>query len=600
METNEKPHPFRSLLMYMCVGEVFYLLFVILSPLPGFHLTSTPLVDTFPWTLFLSRKLVAITGDLLKQYNGFSFALLGIIFIGLFLTYAGACRRVLCSQVTEQYNRTYFYLILAGAALFGVTLLFQPMLFSDDVFTYIFSGRILAVYHANPLSTTPQQFTTDPYLFWTISGRGGPNIYGPLWLFICGLLAHISNTPVVSLFLFKGLALCAHLVNTGLIWVILGHIVPSRRVIGTLLYAWSPLALIELVSSGHSEGVLLTLLLAATVCFLFLLERRGGRSKRAFIGDEAGLGGEADAASRRPYERGIGQRGGRSKQTSLRDEGIWRIMMLVILGLAASINMVTLLIAPLYIWFEMRQRRIPRALLGFSWRFVLILAIEVLLMVPFWHGSNTFFSITSSVDMAHFVHAPVALFTLPLHFIYNIAFNILGRGLPPSILPDSSADITIRATAMVIFILIYANLFSQIRRSPRTPIGMRNRQHVDLQMMLPGFDVLLTSCSLAIFWYLILVSGWFWPWYILWVLWLVVLRPIDALTSAVLLLSCTALFIYALIGFSRNPLETYQSAIIFGIPVIYLLVVRKRQKQAEKQAERIHNSDVRRSETTQN
>jgi hypothetical protein len=269
----------------------------------------------------------------------------------------------------------------------------------------------------------------------------------------------------------------------------------------------------------------------------------------------------------------------------------WRINMLIVLGLAASINMVTLLIAPLYIWFELRQQRVSRALLGSCWRFVLILSIEFLLMLPFWRGSSTFFSITSSVDMAHFVHAPVALFSLPLRFVYNAVFNAIGRGLPPSIQPDPAADITIRATAMFIFILIYANLFSQIRQSPRTPIGMRHRPHSDLQMLLPGFDVLLTSCSLAIFWYLILVSGWFWPWYILWFLWLVALRPIDALTTTILLLSCTALFIYTFIGFSRNPLETYQSAIIFGIPVIYLLVVRNKQRMAE----RIHTADVRRS-----
>jgi hypothetical protein len=257
--------------------------------------------------------------------------------------------------------------------------------------------------------------------------------------------------------------------------------------------------------------------------------------------------------------------------------------------------MVTLLIAPLYIWFEMRQRRISHAFLGFCWRLVCILSVEILLMLPFWRGSDTFFSITSSVDMAHFVHSPVALFTLPLHFIYNIVFSIIAQGLPPSILPDAPADVTIRATATFIFLLIYGNLFSQIRRSPRTPAGMRNRQDTDPQMLLPGFDTLLTCTSLAVVWYLILVSGWFWPWYILWTLWMVALRLDDALTIAILLLSWTALFIYAFTGFARDPLETYQAALIFGIPLIYLLIVNKKQRQTE----RSRNADVRRSQTTQ-
>jgi hypothetical protein len=556
--------------MHGCIGEVFYLLFVLISPLPGFHLTSAPIVDAFPWTLFLTRGLVALTGNLLKQYSWISFILIGLTFIGLFGTYGGALTRTLRAQNVEKYSRYYLYFILIGATLFGITLLAEPMLLSDDVFTYIFSGRILAIYHANPLNTAPQQFPSDPYLFWTISGRDSPNIYGPLWLCICTLLASISNSPLISLLFFKGLALCAHLINIVLVWTILSRIAPTRRVTGTLLYAWSPLALIELAASGHSEGILLTLLLAATLCFVRLLERQ-------------------HALRRDRYKPA------RSQFSFLAPLLFWRICMLMLLGLAIGINMVTLLIAPLYIWFEMRRHRIPRALLGFGWRFICILSVEFLLMLPFWRGSDTFFSITSSIDMAHFVHSPVALFTLPLRFIYRIVFHIIAQGLPPSMLPDPAADVTVRATATFIFLLIYANLFSQIRHSPRTPVGMRNRQDTDPQMHLPGFDTLLTCCSLAVFWYLILVSGWFWPWYILWVLWLVALRPIDALTIAILLLSWTALFIYAFTGFTKAPLVTYQSAIIFGIPLTYLLIVRNKQRQTE----RISHLDVRRSQTTQ-
>ena len=568
--TIKQEHPFRALLLYACISEVFYFLFIILSPLPGFHLTSTPLVDAFPWTLFLSHRLVAITGNLLKQYSWISFSLIGMIFIGLFGTYGGVLAKTVQAKNMEEYSHYYLYFILSGAALFGITLLFQPMLLSDDVFTYLFSGRILAIYHANPLNTAPQQFPSDPYLFWTISGRNNPNIYGPLWLCICTLLASISNSPLISLFLFKGLALGAHLINIVLVWLLLSRIAPNRRVTGTLLYAWSPLALIELVASGHNECLLLTLLLTATLCFVLLLEYQ--------------------PAFRNQRNKPVGTR-----FAFLATPWFWRTCTLLLLGLAIGTNMVTLWVAPLYIWFEMRQRRIQYALMGFCWRFACILAVEFLLLLPFWRGSDTFFSLTSSVDMAHFVHSPVALLTLPLRFIYHIVFQTVAQALPPSILPDAAADVTVRATATFIFFLIYANLFSQIRHSPRTSAGMRHRPDSDPQMLLPGLDTLLTCCSLAIFWYLILVSGWFWPWYILWVLWLVALRPIDALTRAILLLSWTALFIYAFTGFSRDPLVTYQSALIFGIPLTYLLIVRKKEKQIE----RIRNSDVRRSQTTQ-
>jgi len=66
------------------------------------------------------------------------------------------------------------------------------------------------------------------------------------------------------LLFFKGLALLSHLVNCVLIWVILGKLAPARRLLGTFLYAWNPLALIELAGNGHNDGMLICLLLLAT------------------------------------------------------------------------------------------------------------------------------------------------------------------------------------------------------------------------------------------------------------------------------------------------------------------------------------------------
>src|SRR5207253_10994394 len=142
--------------------------------------------------------------------------------------------------------------------------------------------------------------------------------------------------------------------------------------------------------------------------------------------------------------------------------------------------------------------------------------------------------------------------------------------------PITSADITLRASATFIFALTYMDLFGQVRRAPQTVGGMRYRAGTDVQMTVPGFDVLLNSWGMTIFWYLVLVSGWFWPWYMLWMLWGVVLRRFDAFTSAVLLLSATALFLYPILGLTRIPY--YQSAMIFGIPLVILFMVRRSEK----------------------
>ena len=209
-----------------------------LTPLQGLHLSNTPLSTAVSWTLtpfyLLSALLQPLSGSLFYD-TWFASLLLSVAISGLVAVYLIAIVLIVRRQPVP--TRKWLYLLLGGALLFSLTLLFQPRLFSDDVFTYIFSGRIFTIYGADPLNTVPAHYPTDPYLVWVLSGRNEPNIYGPLWICVSALLAGISNAPIVSLLLFKGLALLAHLTSSLLIWGILSEIAPSRRILGTLLYA---------------------------------------------------------------------------------------------------------------------------------------------------------------------------------------------------------------------------------------------------------------------------------------------------------------------------------------------------------------------------
>src|SRR5205823_4471465 len=109
-----------------------------------------------------------------------------------------------------------------------------------------------------------------------------------------------------------------------------------------------------------------------------------------------------------------------------------------------------------------------------------------------------------------------------------------------------------------------------------TVAGMLYAPNADEEMTLPGFDVLLKSWSSAIFWYLVLVLGQFWPWYVLWALWIVALRRLDVRTRTVLLLSGTVLLTYPFLNFAGLPIAMYQSTFIFGIPLVYLFWNRKK------------------------
>jgi len=558
-----------SFVVMLVLFELGYLLIVALSPFPQLRLSGSPIALAWSWTLLPSQVLLSIIGSS-TAHMWFVPTLLGLTLLGLLATYTygivsiskltetigrdlNSLRPVRNRQLAQGRNelrllqsddaryvshneRRWLYILLGGALLFSLTLLFQPMLFSDDVFTYIFSGRILALYHADPFNTAPMQFPADPYLRWVVAGHDAPNLYGPLWYYVSSLLVSIAGMHQVgTLLLFKGVAMLSHLVNIVLVWGILGHIAPQRRILGTLLYAWNPLILIELAGSGHSEGVLLLLLFLGT--WLYVAQEDSWLRWSAFL----------------------------------------------VFGLALSMNLIVALCVPLLLWFDVRSERvIGHAIGGFCWRTVLVLLPALAIWLPFWRGASTFFALTSAIDMQHFIHSPIGTLVGPTHAFFRLIAYVLH--FPSTWDPISSADVTLRGSATFIFVLIYGNVFGRVRHAPLKVAGVLPDPDVDQDSIKPVFDVLLYAWNVAVFAYLMLVSGWFWPWYLLWLLWIAVLRRFDAFTATMFILSGTVLFFYLFTGLLKAPAALYQSTLIFGLPLVYLISVKSRQRQRERTA----------------
>jgi hypothetical protein len=589
--SDERARPSLWLFFLCCAGvlELLYLLLFALTPLPGLHLSSTPIGEQWTWTMRPAQLLsAAITNALhASPYQGnLASWFLGAVLIGLTGMYAWAVA-VLNKHPQEEKAQTYwFWLLFGSTCIFGLTLLFQPSLLSDDVFTYIFSGRILAVHGADPLNTAPIQFATDPYIKWVISGRSSPNIFGPLWLCLSALLASLSNQPAVTLLFFKGVALLAHLANCILVWQITGIIAPRRRLLCTVLYAWNPLAVIELAGSGHNEGVFIFLLLLAIFLYLrayVMAVAQQSRKTRATIWSHHQ--GRPQTSFTEP---------GRPQGSPLQWTNVLRCCALLLLGSAMSTNLIALLFVPLIIWFDVRtEPDAQRVCWKASRRLAIILIPVFCFFLPFWRGASTFFAITSAMDMAHFVHAPIGLLTGPLHAIFSTVAHSFQ--FPLVVQPSLAADVTLRASATFIFALIYLHLFRAVRRAPTTQGEAHAHPDRDREMRIPGFDVLLGSLGICAFWYMVLVSGWFWPWYLLWMLWIIVLQRLTIFTSAMLVLSGTALLIYPFVGFSSEPMATYQAALIFGLPLVYLILAWSHRRHVE----RISHAYEQRSETAQ-
>src|SRR5216683_3151392 len=90
--------------------------------------------------------------------------------------------------------------------------------------------------------------------------------YGPLWIDLTLPVVLVARESVANIMIgFRLVGLVAHLANAALIWVILAKLKPEIRISGTLMYAWNPLVLLVGVSEMHYEIVVVFFVLLAVL-----------------------------------------------------------------------------------------------------------------------------------------------------------------------------------------------------------------------------------------------------------------------------------------------------------------------------------------------
>ena len=159
--------------------------------------------------------------------------------------------------------------ICLGVAGAGCLLLVTPALISRDLFVYAGYGRSIVAHHVNPYFVPPAKFPQDPVTPWD-DWRNTTAAYGPLWLGVCALVSLVGGSSLTGyILLFRLLAFAVHLVNALLVMAILRTMGRSPRTIvtGTLLYAWNPLLILESCLSAHNDlFMIMFLLLGILLC----------------------------------------------------------------------------------------------------------------------------------------------------------------------------------------------------------------------------------------------------------------------------------------------------------------------------------------------
>ena len=138
----------------------------------------TPILPSEPGGPF--RWLAELVG--LDGVHGSALAAVGVVAVSFaavaFLLVIRECRRGTISARAA----------IGLAIAYHLALLFLPLLFSRDVYSYAYYGKIAATYHANPYVATPADFPHD--VLATFVGPkwvDTPAVYGALWTQVSAL-----------------------------------------------------------------------------------------------------------------------------------------------------------------------------------------------------------------------------------------------------------------------------------------------------------------------------------------------------------------------------------------------------------------------------
>jgi alpha-1,6-mannosyltransferase len=151
--------------------------------------------------------------------------------------------------------------------LFNAGLLLGHPYQSIDALTYVAHGYLGNLPDANPYTTTAAAVrTTDfarqlvPFGWLPVHGL---TPYGPLWTHLEVAVIKVAGDVPTALVMIKTVVVAASLGSAALIWRILGRVRPEDQLLGTLIYLWNPMIVVEFAAEGHNDALMILCLLAS-------------------------------------------------------------------------------------------------------------------------------------------------------------------------------------------------------------------------------------------------------------------------------------------------------------------------------------------------
>lgn len=171
-------------------------------------------------------------------------------------------------------GRVSVRVLLGGAILLHLLVLFAPLPQSQDFYQYLFYGRMQSAYGANPYVVQPVRFWLDGW-YALIRWPTQTSVYGPVWSLLSFGVAKAAGSNITTAIVLMKSAIFA--MDLSIMWSILA-LAKDRRDPGhaagwgLLAYAWNPLILITVPLGGLVDVGVAAAILGAMVA------RRRGRT----------------------------------------------------------------------------------------------------------------------------------------------------------------------------------------------------------------------------------------------------------------------------------------------------------------------------------
>ncbi|HJS25570.1 MAG TPA: glycosyltransferase 87 family protein, partial [Actinomycetota bacterium] len=159
--------------------------------------------------------------------------------------------------------------VIGLAIAYHVALLLLPILFSRDVYSYAYYGKIAATYHANPYVATPLEYPADALAaFVGPKWVDTPAVYGPLWTQASSVAVRVAESIAAQVAVFRVVAIAASLATLLVVARTVRGARPEREAFAAALIGLNPVVLFQSAASGHND-LLVALSVAAAVALVF-------------------------------------------------------------------------------------------------------------------------------------------------------------------------------------------------------------------------------------------------------------------------------------------------------------------------------------------